>query len=216
MDGEARADSRKKPGESDVPRSSIEKWQEKMFMQSATDIPSDYEKPYLGKGVMHRSSRSSLSPGNENAIMIRDGEFGWDKEKEPILTGVQMDVPKGKLTMVVGPVGCGKSTLLKAILGEVPLTKGSVQLTTMRVGYCDQTPWHMNCTIRESIIGIGEYDRQWYNTVISACALEQDLTQMPKGDRTTIGSKGIALSGGQSQRIVSTERSLPGFLRRNV
>lgn len=38
--------------------------------------------------------------------------------------------------------------------------------------------------------------------MIEACALEVDLKRLPKGDRTQIGSNGIALSGGQSQRIV--------------
>ncbi|KAL4738175.1 P-loop containing nucleoside triphosphate hydrolase protein [Aspergillus similis] len=41
----------------------------------------------------------------------------------------------------------------------------------------------------------------WYTTVIQACALEQDLAQWPQGDQAIIGSRGVALSGGQSQRI---------------
>lgn len=105
--------------------------------------------------------------------------------------------------MIVGPVGCGKSTLLKAILGEVPCMAGSVHLSSDRVAFCDQTPWHMNETIRNSIVTTSEFDEQWYATVIRACALEEDLRQLPRGDQTVIGSKGVALSTGQSQRVVS-------------
>ncbi len=40
-----------------------------------------------------------------------------------------------------------------------------------------------------------------YETVLEACALEQDLKMLPAGDMTEIGEKGINLSGGQKQRV---------------
>ena len=137
-----------------------------------------------------------------NAISIKDGSFGWDPTKSPILSGISIDIPFGQFTMFVGPVGCGKSTLLKSILGECSIMEGSIQVKTAEMAYCDQTPWHMNGTVRESIVAFSEEDERWYQLVIRACALEPDFQQLPRGDNTTIGSKGIALSGGQSQRIV--------------
>lgn len=109
--------------------------------------------------------------------------------------------------MLVGPVGCGKSTLLKGLLGEVPCFGGTVQIASVSVAYCDQSPWHMNETIQQSIIAISKFDAKWYKTVLRACALEIDLKQLPRGDQTVIGSKGIALSGGQGQRIVRSRQS---------
>lgn len=138
-----------------------------------------------------------------NAITVQDGRFGWDPEKDPLLKHITMTVPRQKLTILVGPVGCGKSTLLKALLGEVPTMGGVVRISSKRIAYCDQTPWHMNQTIRQSIIAVLPFDESWYTTVIRACALEEDLNQIPRGDQTIIGSQGVALSGGQSQRIVS-------------
>ena len=142
---------------------------------------------------------------NPDAVFIQDGCFGWDKEKQPsgCLQSINTTVPREKLTMLVGPVGCGKSTLLKAILGELPMIEGTVQLCSLKIAYCDQTPWHMNGTVQKSIIAVSEFDQGWYTSVIRACALQEDLHQLPQGDQTQIGSKGIALSGGQSQRIVS-------------
>ena len=61
----------------------------------------------------------------------------------------------------------------------------------------------MNETIRNSIVASEGYDERWYRTIVRACALEQDLGQLPRGDQTVIGSKGVALSTGQSQRVVS-------------
>ena len=143
-----------------------------------------------------------------DAITIQNASFGWDKEKEPLLKSITMTIPKEKLTIIVGPVGCGKSTLLKGILGEVGTMTGSVQLSSSEVGFCDQTPWHMNVTVQQSIISVREFEEVWYQTVVHACALEDDLRQLSQGDQTTIGSKGISLSGGQSQRIVRSLSSL--------
>lgn len=142
------------------------------------------------------------NPGR-HAINIRDGNFGWDPEAEPLLKSITLGVPRGKFTILVGPVGCGKSTLLKTFLGEVPCMGGTVDVASLNMAYSDQTPWHMNQTIRESIVGVADFDERWYESVVLACALEEDLRQLHRGDQTVVGSKGIALSGGQSQRIVS-------------
>ena len=139
---------------------------------------------------------------HSEAITITNGNFGWEDDKEPLLRDINIKIPRTKLTMVVGPVGSGKSTLLKGILGELPLTKGAVELSSLRVAFCDQTPWHMNGTIRESIVGASKFDERWYKSVIRGCALDEDLRQVANGDQTKIGSRGISLSGGQSQRIV--------------
>ena len=156
-----------------------------------------------------QKSRSSIEIKETNslgsqAIVIENGYFGWDKANIPsgTLQAINMVVPRGKITMVVGPVGCGKSTLLKAILGELPVMGGTLQISSLRIALCDQTAWHVNGTVQESIIGISNFDQRWYSSVVRSCALDEDLRQLPQGDQTLIGSKGIALSGGQSQRIV--------------
>ena len=143
----------------------------------------------------------SLTKPDADAVCVEDGSFGWESEKEALLSSISINVPQGKLTMIVGPVGCGKSTLLKVLLGEVPALSGSIKLFAGDVSYCDQSPFHMNGTLRDSITAFSEYDDRWYRTVLEACAFDEDLRQMPLGDQTQIGSKGIALSGGQSQRL---------------
>jgi ABC-type multidrug transport system fused ATPase/permease subunit len=147
------------------------------------------------------------------AIVIENGYFGWDPVRQPsgTLQDIDMIVPRGKITMVVGPVGCGKSTLLKAVLGELPVMGGSLQVSSLRIALCDQTAWHVNGTVQESILGAAVFDQRWYSSVVRSCALDEDLRQLPQGDQTQIGSKGIALSGGQSQRIVSHPNMHPSF-----
>lgn len=138
---------------------------------------------------------------SDNLVVVEAGSFGYDTTNKPTLSEINVQVPLGKLTLVVGPVGSGKSTLLRAFLGEVAIVAGSVKISSSEIAYCDQTPWLMNGTVRDSIIAFSPVDERWYQQVLDACALREDLVQLPRGDLTTIGSKGIVLSGGQSQRI---------------
>lgn len=179
-----------------------------------SDVDSESEK---GSEISQKSHFSfevkDASSLGSQAVVIENGFFGWDKEKEPAgtLHAINMIVPRGKITMVVGPVGCGKSTLLKALLGELPVMGGTLQVSSLRIALCDQTAWHVNGTVQESIIGVSNFDQRWYSSVVRSCALDEDLRQLPQGDQTEIGSKGIALSGGQSQRIVRPPRYPPHF-----
>lgn len=172
---------------------------------SASDLGCDTDKDSNASQKSRFSfERKDLGSSGTQAVVIENGQFGWDKTKQPegCLQAINMTVPRGKVTMIVGPVGCGKSTLLKAILGEVPVMEGTVHLSSMRIALCDQTSWHVNSTVQQSIVGVSDFDQRWYVAVVRSCALDEDLRQLPQGDQTQIGSKGIALSGGQSQRIV--------------
>lgn len=165
------------------------------FLESEerTDTPKPHE----------LTEKPKIDDSSPDAIAVQGGSFGWDSEKEPLLKNINLSIPWQKLTMVVGPVGCGKSTLLQSLLGEVPVLAGAVRLGSTSIGYCSQDPWHMNGTVKEAIIGCEAYDAKWYIKVIHACSLKRDFRELPLGDSTRIGSGGIALSGGQSQRIVS-------------
>lgn len=116
---------------------------------------------------------------------------------------INFSVPKGSVCMISGPVGCGKSTLLKTILGEKMLKSGSIHVERPYIGYCGQQPWIQNCSIKANIVGVSELDESWYVRVINICDLEADLSQMSKGDETSVGSRGLSLSGGQKHRVVS-------------
>lgn len=137
-----------------------------------------------------------------NVVEISDGCFGWDPAKEPNLRNVNIQIPRGKLTIITGAVGSGKSTLVKAMMGETPIARGTTRTFFTKAAYCDQTPWITNSTVKSNIIGFSEVDEVFYHRVIHACALEEDLTAFPNGDQETLGSKGTSLSGGQKRRLV--------------
>ncbi|KAK7499154.1 hypothetical protein BaRGS_00009701 [Batillaria attramentaria] len=104
--------------------------------------------------------------------------------------------------MVVGQVGAGKSSLLAAILGEMVKVSGSVDWASdVSVAYVSQSPWLLNASLRENILFGSSYVWRKYKKVITACALQPDIDQLPSGDLTEIGEKGLTLSGGQKQRV---------------
>ncbi|KAL5364489.1 P-loop containing nucleoside triphosphate hydrolase protein [Aspergillus floccosus] len=137
-----------------------------------------------------------------DCIVMRDANFGWNANKF-VLNNINTQIPASSLTMVISPVGSGKSTFCKALLGEVPFSQGGVVTSTSprHVGFCEQTAFLWNGTIRENILGFTPFDRERYDQVIEATSLCFDLATLSNGDQTNIGSDGVALSGGQKQRV---------------
>lgn len=120
----------------------------------------------------------------------------------PTLTKISVSVNRCEVLMVFGRTACGKSTFLKAILGEIALLSGSIYVEPHNCAYCAQTAWLQNASIQANIIGDYPLDELWYDSVLDACLLKQDLEQLPDGDQTLLGTNGHNLSGGQKQRIV--------------
>ncbi|CAG8684351.1 647_t:CDS:10 [Cetraspora pellucida] len=116
------------------------------------------------------------------------------------LCNINVSIPHGKLIAIVGSVSSGKSSLLSALVGEMKKIKGEV-LFGGNLGYCPQSAWIQNATLRNNITFGLPFDEEKYLQVIKDCCLEQDLKTLPDGDLTEIGEKGINLSGGQKQRV---------------
>ncbi|XP_060519081.1 ATP-binding cassette sub-family C member 4-like isoform X2 [Cylas formicarius] len=116
------------------------------------------------------------------------------------LRDINLEIQSGTLCCVIGEVGSGKSSLLQVVLRELPLTAGKLE-TTGRVSFAAQDPWLFAASIRQNILFGMPYDRNRYKDVVRVCALERDFEQLPHGDRTFVGERGMALSGGQKARV---------------
>jgi ATP-binding cassette, subfamily C (CFTR/MRP), member 1 len=138
-----------------------------------------------------------------DATLLSNTTFAL-KDGTEVLRDITISLPQASLSTVIGKVGSGKSSLLKGILGELAIKTGTVSLRTTSIGYCSQTPWLRNITVKEKIIGKARFDQAWFSTVIHACCLDQDIAMFPRTEDTIVGSGGIALSGGQKQRVVRT------------
>ncbi|KAI0840539.1 P-loop containing nucleoside triphosphate hydrolase protein [Hypoxylon sp. FL0890] len=144
---------------------------------------------------------SAVEERGEEAVVIRNGTFSWNRhESTEVLKDISFSSRKGELTCIVGRVGSGKSSLLQSILGDLWKVEGDVRVQGS-IAYVAQQPWIMNATVKENIIFGYRYDSNFYERTVKACALLADFAQLPDGDETVVGERGISLSGGQKARV---------------
>ncbi|CAG2102834.1 unnamed protein product [Medioppia subpectinata] len=147
-------------------------------------------------GVMENTSSNE-----EKGVFMDKMSVRWNNETtEPTLRDISLSVKPGQLLGVVGAVGSGKSSLLMAILNEISLVSGRV-VVRGRVSYAPQESWAFIASVRQNILFGSQYNEEKYNRVVKACALDTDFKLMPFGDKTLVGERGLALSGGQKARL---------------
>ncbi|KAL5236138.1 hypothetical protein ACI65C_003548 [Semiaphis heraclei] len=138
---------------------------------------------------------------NNIGIVLNNATAKWkDAQTENSLENINLTVRPGRLVGVIGPVGAGKSSLLQAILRELPLSEGKITVHGV-VSYASQEPWLFAGSVQQNILFGSAMDVERYKKVIQVCALKTDLEQFPYGDKTTVGERGVSLSGGQRARI---------------
>ncbi|XP_026805619.1 probable multidrug resistance-associated protein lethal(2)03659 isoform X1 [Rhopalosiphum maidis] len=121
-------------------------------------------------------------------------------QPENSLNNINLSVRPGRLVAIIGPVGAGKSSLIQAILRELPLCEGSISVCGT-LSYASQEPWLFNGSIQQNILFGSPMDYNRYEEVIKVCALKTDFKQLPYGDRSLVGERGVSLSGGQRARV---------------
>ncbi|EDV43276.1 uncharacterized protein Dana_GF16604 [Drosophila ananassae] len=138
------------------------------------------------------------------SILIQKLTASWDQasqeKRHRHIEGVSFQASDQQFLGIVGTVGAGKSTLLQAILGELDIISGSVELNGV-LSYAPQEPWIMKGTLRENILFTEPFDEQRYQEVLRVCHLDKDVEHLPGGDAARIGEGGASLSGGQKARV---------------
>ncbi|KAM6386857.1 LOW QUALITY PROTEIN: multidrug resistance-associated protein 1-like [Alca torda] len=142
----------------------------------------------------------NTSYSRNHAVGFIGASFRWEKNGLPVLKNLSVSIPEGSLVAVVGQVGSGKSSFLSAILGEMEKLEGIVQRRGS-VAYVSQQAWIQNGSLQENILFGANLNRPYYELVLESCALLPDLEQLPNGDQTEIGERGVNISGGQKQRV---------------
>lgn len=177
-----------------------------LIPSAATQVEED-EVPLLSPSRTPSSNLIALrrlSQGLINApvaLRLSQASAGWNADVPLIVHNANLEVSAPAVIAVVGPIGCGKTTLLQMLLGETKCADGSVAISSLRIGYCSQTPWLTNESVRTNIVGSEIFEEGWYNEVVRATALNRDIKAMASGDSTVVGNEGSGISGGQKKRI---------------
>lgn len=145
--------------------------------------------------------------GSSKSLKITNGHASWnnpDAQSHFQMSNITLECNEKALWGIVGPVGSGKSNLLNIIIGELQLTRGTIEINGT-LSYASQEPWPFEGNIRQNILFVEDiledYDEKRYALVLKVCALERDISGFPYGDLTIVGERGVCLSGGQKARI---------------
>jgi len=109
---------------------------EKQGRHQAPDTPQDrFRGPGSGlKSIPFQAVAPELPV--ENLVEVGDVDFSYDVR--PVLKGINMTVPRGKVVSIMGLSGCGKTTLLRLIGGTIRPSKGVVRVAGRAVHELDQ------------------------------------------------------------------------------
>ena len=166
-------------------------------------VTQDDPNAKIGQEKSQKKSKKSHEVSEKERQMTDGGTDSTSdvSQAEPFkLQNISFSIGRKELIAVIGSVGSGKSSLLAALAGDMRKTSGSVSMSANRA-FCPQYAWIQNASVKENILFGKDYDKKWYEAVISSCSLQPDLDVLPHGDLTEIGERGITLSGGQKQRL---------------
>ena len=146
-------------------------------------------------------------------VRLEDVRFAYDPERE-ILKGVTLDVPAGKTVALVGHSGSGKSTIGRILFRFYDVTGGRVTIDGQDIREVTQASLHaaigvvpqdtvlFNDTIYYNIAyGRPEAGREEVEAAARAAKIHDFILSLPDGYKTTVGERGLKLSGGEKQRV---------------
>ncbi|MES1972637.1 MAG: ABC transporter ATP-binding protein/permease [Pseudomonadota bacterium] len=146
-------------------------------------------------------------------VRFEDVRFGYDAG-QPILKGIDLDIPAGHTLAVVGPSGAGKSTLARLMYRFYDLTGGRITIDgqdiarvtqdSLRaaVGIVPQDTVLFNDTIGYNIAyGREGASQEEIERAARGAAIAEFIERQPLGYETRVGERGLKLSGGEKQRV---------------
>ncbi|MBN8432130.1 ABC transporter ATP-binding protein/permease [Microbulbifer salipaludis] len=149
----------------------------------------------------------------QGAIEFRDVHFGYSADRE-VLKGVSFTVRPRQKVAIVGASGAGKSTLFKLLFRFYDVTSGSIRVDGQDVravsqdslraaiGVVPQDTVLFNQSILENVrYGRVDASDEAVRAAICHAQLDDFIAQLPEGVHTTVGERGLKLSGGEKQRV---------------
>lgn len=146
-------------------------------------------------------------------ISVQNVSFAYDNTNY-ILNNINLNIPKGKTTAIVGASGSGKTSLLKLILKFYKPQQGNITLENMPLEEVENTLWREKCgvilqdsyifsdTIAYNISLEETPDEERLLDAINLANINNFIENLPLKTNTFIGPEGMGISQGQKQRIL--------------
>ncbi len=148
-------------------------------------------------------------------VKLENITYRYPNTEVNILENASVSIPIGKSIGFIGPSGAGKSTTVDILLGLLEPQKGKVTVDGIdirtnlpgwyaRIGYVPQMIFMLDGTIRNNVAyGVDEKDideeQVWY--ALREAQMDEFVRGLPDGLDTSIGERGVRISGGQRQRL---------------
>lgn len=153
---------------------------------------------------------------NSHSIAIENLSFKYDiYSQKDILSDINLNIPNGKVTAIVGASGSGKTTLVKLLLGFYEPLQGSIHISNTNLSEYNLGWWRSQCgavmqegyifsdTIARNIaVSDDEPDIERIRSAARVANIADYIEALPLGYNTMIGQDGQGVSQGQRQRIL--------------
>jgi ATP-binding cassette subfamily B protein len=152
----------------------------------------------------------------DRSIVFRDVSFRFAPESPEILSGLNIELTKGRCIGIIGNTGSGKSTFLDVLMGLLPPTHGELLIDGVAIGDVNRRGWQKHIahvpqtiflsdsSVSENIaFGVpkGEIDIERVRFAAQRAQLAEIIESLDQKYEARIGERGVKLSGGQRQRI---------------
>lgn len=188
------------------------------FIQSAQDAKISMER--LGE-IHNREDEEKIEDKKitimpkDKTITIKNLSFRYNQLNNDVLQDINLIIPQGKVTAVVGMSGSGKTTLVKLLMGFYPATKGEIIIGNTPINDISTKLWREKCgavmqegfifsdTIANNIaLGEEEVDKEKLLKAVQVANIQDMIENLPLGFNTKIGQEGKGISQGQKQRLL--------------
>jgi ATP-binding cassette subfamily B protein len=163
----------------------------------------------------NEAAQVNVLPAN-GSLSMQGVSFRYGGPYDPwVLRNINIFIPEGKTTAIVGPSGSGKSTLLKLLLNFYQPTEGSVRIGEVSLGSLNPKLWRNYCGVvmqdgylfydtiaRNIALGDENVDRRRLLYAANMANIQSFVESLPSGYNTKTGNEGTGLSQGQRQRIL--------------
>ena len=189
-----------------------------LFIRAAQDARISLER--LGE-IHEREEEETpdlreIPPPEAGDLVLENVHFAYNPLSEPVLKDVQLTIPHGKTTAIVGASGSGKTTLVKLLLGFYEPDAGRIRVGNVALNALPRSAWRARCgavlqdgyvfsdTIARNVAESepGRIDGRRLQRALETACLTDFLERLPQGYRTMVGARGNGLSQGQRQRLL--------------